>query len=166
MSFGAEEDESRGAYYWAPILHCKNQRASCPPIQLPAFLLPDPDSDQEEASEEVDRDQLGWPSGEWKAFFACSSCGLLSEYSARDVRIDFVQKQNRGKYYSGANCFRIEVECADMHCKSPAHFHVEKSGADESEISTLLRDAFFLGTLACGHAIPSRATSIRPVRQI
>jgi hypothetical protein len=117
-------------------------------------------------SEAIDKDQLGWPSDEWKAFFACSSCGLLSEYSARDVRIDYVRRQTRGKHYSDANCFCVAVECAEMRCKSPARFHVEKSGADESEISTLLRRAFFLGSLPCGHAIPANAKSIHRVRQL
>ena len=166
MSVGTDENESRGVSYWAPILHCKNRRAGCPPIQLPAFLLLDFDPDQEGASQAVDRDQLGWPSDGWKAFFACSSCGFLYEYSAQDLQTDFVRKQSRGKYYSGANCFCIEIECADMHCKSPARFHVEKSGADESGISTLLRGAFFVGPLPCGHAIPARAKSISRVTHL
>jgi hypothetical protein len=141
------------------------------PPELPTYSVArisslEPDPGQEEASEAVDRDQLGWPSGEWKAFFACSSCGLVSEYSALDLHIDFVEKQTQGRYYSGANCFCIEVECADMRCKFPARFHVEKSGADESEMSTLLKDAFFIGSLPCGHAIPAHAKSIRPIRQL
>lgn len=166
MAGRTDENELKSVWYWAPILRCRSGRPSCLLIQMPAFLLLVPDPDQEEANAAADRDQLGWPSDGWKAFFACSSCGFLSEYSALDVQTDLVEKQTQGKYYSGANCFCIEVECADMRCKSPACFHVEKSGADESEISTLLRRAFFFGSLPCGHAIPTHAKSIHRVMQL
>jgi len=137
--------ESETFLYWYPVIKCK----FCPEdIPLPHDLL-----EEHPWYSEEDTDQPDWPSGGWKAIFACISCGHVYEYSAEAVQWDCVPKSARAKYHSDAICFCAEFRCARKDCRTPIKLHVVTGRSDELGIMRLLRHPFFVGDLPCGHPI-------------
>jgi hypothetical protein len=138
--------ENESYRYYSPFLHCHH----CPEaICLPYSYLPENDP----WLTEEDEDQLEWPPDGWKKVFACIACGRVSEYTFWDVLWRPVPKSARGQYYSGANCFCVELQCANKNCRLPLKLHIETANSDKDGIMRMLRNAFFWGDLPCGHPL-------------
>ncbi len=143
-----------------PYVLCKNTRIECDPIVLPFPNLRTVKNFQElqaqqEASSEGEIHQLDWPPDEWRVVIGCYECGYVSEYSFLDVDWLEVPKSAPSVFHSGADCFCIEFQCGQKSCKAPTKLHVQKSGLTEAAVRDLLRSPFFIGSLPCGHGIPS-----------
>ena len=138
-----------------PVLECRGSRGArvgCPLIALPCPNLVTVGLDPGTLSADIRR--RWWPLGRWTAWFACTSCGLVSQYTASDVLVDYHSTRAPGVYHSGANCFSIGFECGRNNCKAQTTVHIEGSGLTEASIRDLLRGAFFVGSLPCGHDFP------------
>lgn len=149
---------TEGAFIWSPYLNCKFPKKQASDIPCPHIVLPVSNLRAVEWGADIEEEGAyppSWPSGEWKTWFACSTCGFLSEYFYKDVRWEIVPKLAPGQFHSGANCFCIEFECGQKSCKTLVKLHVEKNGLTETGLSNLLRSPFLIGTLPCGHLPPS-----------
>ena len=159
--------EENQAYLWIPYLACRHADTSnprCNPIRLPYSNLKALTGNEEIPEEETYPPD--WPEDGWTAFFGCSSCGYLSQYTSSDVRWTVESKLAPGRFHSGANCFCVEFECAQRNCKTPIKLHIEKSGTTEKEIIALLQVPFFIGSLPCGHSFTTLPTAELRIQRI
>ena len=147
-----------------PCLQCKHPNTRAEDVDCPWIVLPYPNlkamTDEEfdaelEATLEEEIHLLDWPGDGWQAFVGCSECGFVSLYTGIDVLWRYLPKSAPGRYHSGADCFCIEFQCGQKSCKAPTKLHVQKSGLTENGVLDLLRRPFFIGSLPCGHDVPS-----------
>jgi hypothetical protein len=136
-------------FIFEPLLLCRRHPRTCAPI-----VLPYPNLRAEGAGEHIplgENHPLLWPRAAWSACFGCTSCGFVSQYTASDVLWDRTPKSAPGVYHSGANCFCVEFRCGRGGCALPTKLHIDNSRLTQREILRLLRSAYFMGSLPCGH---------------
>jgi len=159
---------------FVPVLYCKNPDPTheCEPIVLPYSGLKTTALtlgelwDEYPETPEGETHLLDWPPDEWKAFFGCSECGFVSEYTSVDVDHLSIPKSVPGIFHSGADCFCIEFRCGQRNCALPTKLHVQMSGLTESGVQALLRRPFFIGSLPCGHDVPSLPISQYQIHKV
>ena len=155
------------SFIFVPGLECKRgHRGSdlvCAPIILPYPNL------KAMTWEDIPEEGIhlpDWPPDGWSTLFGCSECGFVSEYFSLDVEWGLIPKSAPGRFHSGADCFCIEFRCGQRNCKAPTKLHVQRSGLTESAVRDLLRRPFFIGSLPCGHDVPSLPAREYSVRKI
>jgi len=144
------------AFMLSPYVVCKHAKRP-DDIECSLIVLPYPNlkaSDWDQLVEEGIR-LPDWPPDGWSALFGCSECGFVSEYFFLDVDWRLVPRLAPGVFHSGADCFCIEFQCGQKSCKAPTKLHVQRSELTENAVLDLLRRPFFIGSLPCGHDVPS-----------
>jgi hypothetical protein len=136
-------------FYAAPKVTCAKCWADIP---LPYPDLPLTDHDHWTAGEY--ESPMETIPDEWKITLGCRECGHVETYPGWHVGDWLVERPTRGKFHNDANMFSVGMRCAKMDCKAPATLHTNlKDGEVEKEFLGLLKQAFFHGSLPCGHQI-------------
>lgn len=142
--------------YAAPFFSCPASYEHLIPLPYPD--LPEITEAQWKSTEDVDLLKL--PPDTWTSIFGCRECGLIHIYDTEAIEEHLIERVSRGRYHNDANCFSVELQCANLNCKSPARLHVNmKDGEHEKDLLRLLKSSFFHGCLPCRHdlmPIPDR----------
>ena len=93
---------------------------------------------------EISKGQPDWPPESWKANIACHECGLVYEYSARDVHWGAYSNGFLPELHQRPAFFVIEIECAEESCRFPiqVHFYTGSGTTQTGVVGKLLENKF------------------------